>query len=77
VRACGRVIGLYGACASHQEIFVIVGRLLDFFFFFKSSEATVRRYLIREGFFFFFNSRALNIYIYILLLQFNNGSHQI
>jgi hypothetical protein len=38
-----------------------------FFFFFKSSEATVRRYLIREGFFFFFNSRALNIYIFFVI----------
>lgn len=51
-------IALHGACASHQEIFVIVGRLLDLLFFFKSSEAAERWYLIREGFllllFFFF-----------------------
>jgi len=70
---------LHGACASHQEIFVIVGRLLDLFFFLRVPRQQNVGILSEKVFFFlFYFIRGLYIYIYIyLLLLFNNGSHQI
>lgn len=63
-------IALHGACASHQEIFVIVGRLLDLFFFLRvprQQNVGILSEKVFFFFFFFFLSEGFK-YIYIFLL---------